>query len=268
MTRAGGVNSAVPVAPRREAFDVDLGPDGNGSTVAVYSRCKREADAVGCNLYQFDFAAGRESKLSTQSTHGSEYEPTVWEKNVAYIVNGGSCRGRIECIYVQSLSGGRARRLSGGPKHYIGKGKNAGVPGPTGLELRERSLAFSWVSFGRYIVPARSHMLIDTLGGRQRIVRLADSGIHYRTLYSPSFKGHYLYFVLNVQHHGDDFESHIFYRYDLRSGQTARTRETTPAYFSSPGSAVWTGAGFALTGPDKACDCNALADTGAVSFDQ
>src|SRR6185295_12203402 len=38
----GGVTSRVPVRPRSVPFDVDLGPDVNGETVAAYSRCARE----------------------------------------------------------------------------------------------------------------------------------------------------------------------------------------------------------------------------------
>src|SRR5919108_6024701 len=40
MTRVSDVTSAVPVKPRAVPFDVDLGPDRNGNTVAVYSRCR------------------------------------------------------------------------------------------------------------------------------------------------------------------------------------------------------------------------------------
>ena len=37
----GGVTRALPVAPRETPFDVDLGPDGRGGTLAAYSRCSR-----------------------------------------------------------------------------------------------------------------------------------------------------------------------------------------------------------------------------------
>src|SRR4029453_1719520 len=47
MTSIGGVTSVVPIAPRSVPFDVDLGPDQNGDTVAAYSRCSR--DPVGRN---------------------------------------------------------------------------------------------------------------------------------------------------------------------------------------------------------------------------
>ena len=40
--RVNGVTSRVPVRPRCVPFDVDLGPDVNGETVAAYSRCARE----------------------------------------------------------------------------------------------------------------------------------------------------------------------------------------------------------------------------------
>ena len=103
MTSAGGVTSAVPVAPRTVPFDVDLGPDQNGDTVAAYSRCRREpgmrppaaGNAIvqlptwetgrGCDIYRFTFATGRETPIAVaNSPTASEFLPTVWKARVAF----------------------------------------------------------------------------------------------------------------------------------------------------------------------------------------
>src|SRR5438874_2687368 len=76
MTENAGAVAAVPVAPQRVPFDVDVGPDPNGHTIVAYSRCRREpprrdpaiGNAIaqmpdwprgrGCDVYKFDFTTG------------------------------------------------------------------------------------------------------------------------------------------------------------------------------------------------------------------
>src|SRR6187401_2585675 len=96
--RVGGVTSRVPVRPRAVPFDVDLGPDAGGETVAAYSRCSKDprardprignaiaelpdwASGRGCDLYRFDFATGRETRIATaNSPSSSEFLPSVWK---------------------------------------------------------------------------------------------------------------------------------------------------------------------------------------------
>lgn len=42
LTQADGATSTVPIAARDEAFDIDLGENSEGQTVAAYSRCAKE----------------------------------------------------------------------------------------------------------------------------------------------------------------------------------------------------------------------------------
>jgi hypothetical protein len=96
MEHAGEVTRAIPVEPRPTPFDVDLGPDGSGGTVAVYSRCarglrrhiptppdQRPARSNGCDLYLFSFATGIETKL--RSSRVDEYWPSVWGARIAFV---------------------------------------------------------------------------------------------------------------------------------------------------------------------------------------
>ena len=80
----GAIRRAA-VAPRNAQFDVDLGRDAAGRTVAVYSRCPNITRPgtgfmplpfgyVGCDLYEYDIAGRRERRLAGPSTKaGSEY---------------------------------------------------------------------------------------------------------------------------------------------------------------------------------------------------
>ncbi len=42
VLQTGRVETPVRTPPRDVPFDVDLGPDGRGTTVAVYSRCAED----------------------------------------------------------------------------------------------------------------------------------------------------------------------------------------------------------------------------------
>ena len=96
MTRVGGVTSVVPVTPRTAPFDVDLGPNRKKHTAAAYSRCSqepalntspiRQSTARACDLYEFDFATGRETRLAGASTSGaSEVLPSLWKGRLAFV---------------------------------------------------------------------------------------------------------------------------------------------------------------------------------------
>ena len=85
-------------------FDVDLGPDTEGRTVATYSRCRKEpprrapitgnilaiqlyawSKARGCDIYMFAFETGAEVRVRYASTRGaSEFLPTVWTDRIAF----------------------------------------------------------------------------------------------------------------------------------------------------------------------------------------
>jgi hypothetical protein len=197
MTRVGGVSSAVPIRPRSVPFDVDLGPDVNGDTIAAYSRCSREPPrrdpaignvftqlpdwrrGRGCDLYKFDFATGRETRIATaNSLGGSEFLPSVWEGRVAFSRVYERRRGRAgerPYLYVRALAGaGRSLRVpaglrsrdrfcSGRPRHC----KLVVEPGPTGLDLWGRRLAVGWDSGG-----PSSSVYLETIGRRRATKKL------------------------------------------------------------------------------------------------
>jgi hypothetical protein len=104
MAHAGGVTQAVPVPPRATPFDVDLGPDGHGGTLAVYSRCARairhdfptpplDSRRYGCDLYRYSFTTGRESAIARANSGGDETWPAAWRSGLAFVRTNPGRRG-------------------------------------------------------------------------------------------------------------------------------------------------------------------------------
>jgi hypothetical protein len=126
MERSGGATRAVPVAPRPAPFDVDLGPDGHGGTLAVYSRCTRrlpsgrptpqlERGMYGCDIHAYSFRTGRETPVRDANSGADEFWPAVWGARIAFER---TYKGRVRnhyhlpFLYWRARSGpGRAHRL-------------------------------------------------------------------------------------------------------------------------------------------------------------
>ena len=77
MTVTDGRPAALPVAPSKEPFDADLGTNRSGHPVAVYTRHG--------DIYRFNFASGKEEKLTKLSSHAEERQPTVWRGEIAFV---------------------------------------------------------------------------------------------------------------------------------------------------------------------------------------
>jgi hypothetical protein len=102
-----GQANDVPVQPLMGgAFDPDLGQNASGSTVVVYTRCAG-VSGQNCDVYQYDFARKRETKVPGAATAScSEYAPSIWEGTVAFARSGSkSCRG----LYVKGPKGAALR---------------------------------------------------------------------------------------------------------------------------------------------------------------
>jgi hypothetical protein len=219
MTEAAGVTSEVPIRPRSVPFDVDLGPDTNGDTIAAYSRCSREPPrrdpaignaftqlpdwrrGRGCDLYKFDFATGRESRIATaNSLSGSEFLPSVWEGRVAFARVYERRRGRAgerPYLYVRALEGaGRSVRIPAGtrskgrfcPGRRPRRCKLLVEPGPTGLDLWGRRLALGWDS--GEVDGASSTIYLETIRGRRAtkklISRVSSGNVEGDEIESPA----------------------------------------------------------------------------------
>jgi hypothetical protein len=215
--RVGGVTARVPVRPRSVPFDVDLGPDVNGEAVAAYSRCSKDpprrdprignaiaqlpdwARARGCDLYRFDFATGRETRIATANSPGaSEFLPSIWKASVAFArvyERKRGLKGERAYLYARPIAGaGRSRKLIAGSRSDLRfcKGRprrceRVVEPGPTSLDLFGRRLAVGWDSAADG--SPTSAVYLETLRAsrveRRRLERVASGEIQATELLSP-----------------------------------------------------------------------------------
>lgn len=267
-----GVTARLPIRSRAVPFDVDLGPDAEGRTVATYSRCRHEppardrrtgnaiarqmfqwSRARGCDIYMFAFETGAEVRVRYVSTRGaSEFLPSVWTDRIAFARVFERRRGRAgkrAYLYVRPNSlmasngpRGRSERMPAGARargsFCSGRPSRCRVivePGPTALDLRTRRLAFSWDS--NY--EPTSAVYIDTLHvgrrtGRRRIELVGSGDIQASELLAPQFDqaGHLVWFA---SFYGNDTENFVR-RYRVvarRRDQAQILRQPAEALFGS-----------------------------------
>jgi hypothetical protein len=174
VLRGFGAPADVSVTPASGSFDADLGQDDEGSTVAVYTRCAG-VSGRSCDIYQFDFARGRERKLRGASTpRCSEFAPSIWQGVVAFARSGGrGCDG----LYVKG-SRGAALRL------------DRRVPAET--DFREGRVAYLQAPDAR----RTSIRIFSIKDGRSRLVIGGLNTDRERTrVTNPTFSGSYVYWL-------------------------------------------------------------------------
>lgn len=237
ITHHGGVTSTVPVQPRGVPFDADLGPDENGETVAVYSRCGLEpsfsaegqappawSSGRGCNVFQFNFATGRETRVASANTErSSEFLPSIWETRIAFARVYEHRRGRAgdrAYLYARPLLGARrSERLRPGPR------SSPVETGPTALDLRGRRLAFAWATRG-VACPggSGSSIRLDTVGdGQRRIQSACNTNLQGRMLVSPTISAGQVFYSRSLTG-GEEMGSRIrAYRIKTRARRDVLT---------------------------------------------
>jgi hypothetical protein len=162
LTRTSGAATALPIAPSRLPFDVDLGPGPDGSTVAAYSR--------GGRVYLYDFGSGRERPLGRRGRL-----PSVWRGRIAWVQGGH--------LLVQRLAGGAARRVRGGSGDFVA------------LDLHASRLAF--VRVHPHGEGREYEMRLAGRTGPGRLVDRAASGaLSIVEMMRPSFEGGGLYYAV------------------------------------------------------------------------
>lgn len=209
----GGVTAAAPVAARAVPFDVDLGPDAHGRTVAVYSRCATEprtspgfdspffSPGGGCRIFRLDLATGREALLHrTHAAGRSEYLPVIWKQNVAFASTADDGRGVPELRL--SLAGRAPRRLNAGPARACRRFKgrveclSLSRTGPVSMDLRAEQLAFTWryVDFGEGGT-AHEVRLVRPGSNSRVVARTGSGGLTAPVVGWPAFDGGALYYA-------------------------------------------------------------------------
>jgi hypothetical protein len=246
LRRGDGRAVTAPVPGQKMPFDVDLGPDAHGRTIAVYSRCRRparsrasydapvpnRASAAGCRLYRYDPVARRERRVALDAQSGASYYfPAVSGRRIAFAVSDAGVRaGKRPASLAWASSTGRIRSLPGGT--VIGGG---GV-GPTELDLQGDRLAFEWVQVTAGCSPASSdvrfgfetfhEVWIDEIGGGRRLVDKACVGGSPQLLFSPAWAGRHLLYVGAE----DEIGRALIRRYDTARDRYAQTGDDFSAY--------------------------------------
>jgi hypothetical protein len=171
VLRAFGPAYDVALPPAGGLFDPDLGSDGRGGLIAVYTRCAG-VSGRNCDVYQYDLIARLESKVSGASTPGcSEFAPSVWEGAIAF---GRSGPRECDGLYVKGRRGS-ALRLE------------KRIPADT--DFREGRVAYLHA-------PSANRTAIRLFTIRQGHSRLVAAGRRTQTRVSnPAFSGRYLNFL-------------------------------------------------------------------------
>lgn len=246
---ANGRVETLPVRPRGEPFDVDLGPGPDGETVAVYSRCRREEAYAqeGCDLFLYDLATRRETKIARASTRrASELEPAIWEDRLAFVRETGS-RLRFNAavhpsVRVVPLGRRGDERVHGGPR-----GRSEEV---SEVELHGHALAYVWYAIDREDLQAAAFAAVDVTTVLQCASGAAPAHTVERRRYvtfGPAFLG--LSFERGRLYYGYDTGRESEIRRVRRCMGTTRQRMAAPEPLVSTERAR--GAQYFLVGEDR-----------------
>jgi hypothetical protein len=183
-----GAVAQVPVAPRPQPFDLDLGTDAHGRPVAAFSRCavapvvlrgRTEAwSGSGCRVRVVDLATGRERAGGVPRPPGtSDTTPSMWRGRIAFARRDVRRHRNVAQVMLWSPSARRLTALAHGAMPtdcpYAGGCKGMTVLGAVdGLDLGARFVAFRWLVQAPGIVghvawEVRADRLSD---GRSRLV--------------------------------------------------------------------------------------------------
>lgn len=175
---------------RSVPFDVDLGRDAHGAVVALYSRCRREADfsreesgqpswdfGAGCSVYQLDVAGGRERRLRSVDGRGEPFLPSRSGPRVAF----GRRVGPRVGLQVLDLRTGRQRSLRGGTGANVRSSEFPDFPelinpGPLSVDLRGREVLFSWSFLPRGGCPLDAGLKTQTVATEIWVQRAGSRG--------------------------------------------------------------------------------------------
>jgi hypothetical protein len=232
----GGAPVAVAVPARTGGpFDLDLGTDRNGNTVAVYSR---DGD-----IYRMNVETGIEQRIKNVSTTRIERDPTIQDGRLAFIrrVNGfdelrlgsitGRSRGRTVLVRKRKIVHAEL-----GEKHivYVLTG-----PGPISPE-------------GTTYVRIRN---LDTNADRQ-IYRAVSGGANAARVTRPTYVATPAGFMWARTNQGSGVGNR-FVRYTLRGSTFSYARGVKSRYNSTAwaGAALGAIAASTLTGEDSVGSC-------------
>jgi hypothetical protein len=188
MLDQGGTVAAANVATSKAAFDVDLGTSKDGRLLAVYSRAGR--------LYQYDVAAGAETKLGISGT-----QPTVADGRLAYVAH----KHGSDTLFLRDS--GKTKAVYSAPRI-------------TGVQLSADRLAFVTNNAPTKLLQTET-LRVQTITGRSKPIYDARSGgANTADIVGPTFDagGKHLFWARRNLGSGS---GNRYVRYTFASGKTA-----------------------------------------------
>lgn len=192
MTASSGGVTEVSVAQRARPFDVDLGEDGGGRVVAVYSRCAADplGPPAGCDVREIGFTAGAaEHALLPGVSDGDPLLPSRWHEHVAIARR---TPAGVRTARLCSATGApRCRLLPGGPT-----GKSPRVAGPRSIDIDARRIAMGW--FWDATGTVRRHAILVSSFSAAAATEIARAGAGYAgnaAVHSAVLDGGYVYYA-------------------------------------------------------------------------
>ena len=213
----GGAAVPVPVAPRSGGpFDIDLGTDRNGNTVAVYSR---DGD-----IYRLDVATGSELKIRNVSTARVERDPTIQHGRLAFIRRAGG----LDELRLGSITGrSRGRTVLVRNRRIVH------------AELGEKHVVYVLTGPGPISPEGATFIRIRNLATQadRRIYRAVSGGANAARVTRPTYVARPAGFFWTRTNQGSGVGNR-FIRYTLRGSAFEYARGVKPRYNSS----AWAGA--------------------------
>jgi len=199
----GGEILTPSIAGAARPFDVSVGPDVRGRTVALYTRCRRDTGASRCDVYRYSIAERREALVrSVSSPRFDEAWPVQWHDRLAFVRR---YDARCDVPFVRELSGRAAsRRLDRGS---CGR--------TTGMSIHGERIV--QVTFGEPPTATRYESqvrLLSVRGGAVRVLLRQGSGEESNVFSSPSQSAQSVWLTRTGVH-----PSPAFVHLRLRSGR-------------------------------------------------
>jgi hypothetical protein len=166
MVADGDAVGPLPVDPSPVPFDADVGPDSSGDPAVAYSRCggspepPTDRPAADCDLFILGLRDDRgERPIRNANSAGSEFNPTLWRGNVAWVRTYPGGAGE-PFLYTRPLIAPRERRSERAP----------GVPDSAAGNLRVQELEL----YGRNLAVDSTYVVEGGAGIFVNELRLAD----------------------------------------------------------------------------------------------
>lgn len=218
LRRPGERPRLAPVAPAARPFDVDVGTDGGGRTLVVFSRCSRRS---GCAIYALDPAHGTARALTEFSRRGtSVLQPALDGGRLVYV--------RVDRRGAQIVLG---RLGVASPGRTLARLPEATADTVTGLDLQGARIAYT-LQFFVESGDISTELWLGGLGEAPRRIGVGSDGEeNVPRVLSPSFAGRHLYVGFANRTPYSDRPIGVFVRRDLITGERSavRTRGRTVA---------------------------------------